>query len=267
MVIISRFRKYKEIILRRVLWLFFPIKITKYNYGVLKLVDLNMSFIPKKIINQESVIYSFGAGEDIHWEVELIRKYGCEIFLFDPTPRSFEHFDKLYRNSILKKNFHSPALKITYDATEEIMEKISFSKIALYNKNTMVKFYKPKNPLDVSHSITNNQDTVSFIDVQAKHLTSIMNSFNHKYIDYLKLDIEGAEYMVVEDIVNNNIDIKVICLEYHYSNDLNAFENVKRLYNSLNTLTSNGFKIIHRQNHKYFTLIKDSDLQKMNNSF
>jgi hypothetical protein len=39
---------------------------------------------------QESIIYSFGVGEDVSFDLELIEKYNCHVFAFDPT-------QKLYR--------------------------------------------------------------------------------------------------------------------------------------------------------------------------
>jgi hypothetical protein len=39
-------------------------------------------------MSQESVVYSIGVGEDISFDLELIRRFGVQIHAFDPTPRS-----------------------------------------------------------------------------------------------------------------------------------------------------------------------------------
>ena len=41
-------------------------------------------------IDSHSVIYSFGVGYDIGFELGLIRRLGCEVHAFDPTPLSIE---------------------------------------------------------------------------------------------------------------------------------------------------------------------------------
>ena len=39
-------------------------------------------------ISRDSVVYSFGAGEDISFDIELIRRFGVSVHSFDPTPKS-----------------------------------------------------------------------------------------------------------------------------------------------------------------------------------
>jgi hypothetical protein len=41
-------------------------------------------------INDDSVIYSFGVGEDISFDLELIQNYGVVVHAFDPTPKSIQ---------------------------------------------------------------------------------------------------------------------------------------------------------------------------------
>ncbi len=43
--------------------------------------------IDERLIKNNSIIYSFGVGTDISFDMELITRYGCSIFAFDPTPR------------------------------------------------------------------------------------------------------------------------------------------------------------------------------------
>ena len=39
-------------------------------------------------LGSDSVIYSVGVGEDISFDLDLIKTFGCQILAFDPTPRS-----------------------------------------------------------------------------------------------------------------------------------------------------------------------------------
>ena len=43
-----------------------------------------------------------------------------------------------------------------------------------------------------------------------------MKKNGHKHIDFLKLDIEGMEYEVLEDILTRRLSIQQICVEFHH---------------------------------------------------
>lgn len=52
--------------------------------------------------------------------------------------------------------------------------------------------------------------------VQMKRLTTVMRALDHDHIDILKMDIEGAEWGVISDIVTSGIDIYQILVEFHH---------------------------------------------------
>merc|ERR1712070_537593 len=45
------------------------------------------------LLSPHSVIYSFGLGQDISWDLELIKASGAHVHGFDNTPRSNRFFD------------------------------------------------------------------------------------------------------------------------------------------------------------------------------
>ena len=53
-------------------------------------------------INQKSVIYSFGIGYDISFDLSIITKFNVPVHAFDPTPRSIQWL----RDQKLPDNFH-----------------------------------------------------------------------------------------------------------------------------------------------------------------
>ena len=46
-------------------------------------------------MNENSVCYLAGAGEDISFDTLIAEKYHCNVFIFDPTPRAKKHYDEL----------------------------------------------------------------------------------------------------------------------------------------------------------------------------
>ena len=48
-------------------------------------------------LSQNSVVYSFGVGEDASFDIDLIKEFGLKVFAFDPTPKSIKWVkDQIY---------------------------------------------------------------------------------------------------------------------------------------------------------------------------
>jgi hypothetical protein len=62
----------------------------------------------------------------------------------------------------------------------------------------------------------------------------------HKELEILKMDIEGVEYSVLNDILSSDIKIKKIFLEFHHNFENIGISKTKRAIESLN---KKGFKI------------------------
>jgi hypothetical protein len=62
----------------------------------------------------------------------------------------------------------------------------------------------------------------------------------HNELEILKMDIEGAEYSVIDDILSSDIKIKQILLEFHHNFDNIGICKTKRVIESLN---KKGFKM------------------------
>lgn len=123
-------------------------------------------------LNAASIIYSFGVGEDASFDVSLIRKYGCRVLAFDPTPKSLDYV----RRTIDDPHFviHSTALADHVGTLE---------------------LFLPTNMDHVSASLemTDRTSGSSFM-AECATLGQIMRRNGHDHIDVLKVDIEGAEY-------------------------------------------------------------------------
>tara|TARA_B110000238_G_C16059506_1_gene409771 strand:+ start:370 stop:1047 length:678 start_codon:yes stop_codon:yes gene_type:complete len=211
--------------------------------------------IPNDFIDSNSIIYSFGAGEDIHWEVDIAKEFNCKVYVFDPTPRAIDHFHE-FCTKVNNNEEYTSCLDLPYNANKKVVENLNFRDVALWNEDKIIKFFEPSNSKDVSYSINNIQSSNDYIEVQALCLSSIMKLNKHTHIDYIKIDIEGAEYDIINDLINKNNNIKVIYLECHYSKSLSPLQNVKRVYRFINEIIFHGFEIIHVRENRYFTLMR-----------
>jgi FkbM family methyltransferase len=170
--------------------------------------------VPTSLITQEWVCYCVGAGEDITFDLALIERYGCSVYGFDPTPRAKLHVDRVARNN---PRYH-------------------FSGVGLWSADGPMKLYAPRNPTHVSHSVVNLQHTADYFVADCKRLSSLMRDLGHNHVDLLKLDVEGAEYAVLESILADNVRIGVICVEFDQPAPL------RRTWQMIDALTQSGYR-------------------------
>lgn len=217
--------------------------------------DYGFVAVPTGSLRANSVVYSVGAGEDIQSDVEMARRFGCTVHILDPTPKAVRHFQTLQANVQAGQPMRSETGQ-DYQATPQVLEKLAYHAYALWDKEEMLQFFEPLNPNHVSHSITNIQASGSFITVQARTLDSLMREWRHEAVDYLKLDIEGAEYRVVDYLVRQNIPVHTLYLEYHYHKDIAPLDNIQMIKASLAQLFTLGYRVFYQAERRYFGLIR-----------
>ncbi len=176
-------------------------------------------YINPKLLNKDSVVYSFGIGKDISFDKKVMLKHGCKVYAFDPTPKS-----------------------IAYIQAQKLNPLFHFYPFGISTKTGSEVFYLPKNKKAVSGSMAEHSfvDLYDKISVEMKTLSDIMQDLGHKHIDVLKMDIEGSEYEVVESILNLQIPIKQLLIEFHDRFFDTAEYKSKKLVKSLQ---ENGYEI------------------------
>ncbi len=183
--------------------------------------------VPTDRITPDAVCYCAGVGEDITFDLELINRFSCSVFAFDPTPRAKAHVERTARS----------------------IPKYHFRNIGLWSSDIATKFYAPKNPFDVSHSILNLQHTGQFFEADCRSLSSLMRELGHDHIDLLKMDIEGAEHEVIQTLLEDKIDLKILCVEF------NQPMSVRTVLKTIRRLTGNGFSVVAQDGWNY-TFVK-----------
>lgn len=187
-------------------------------------------YLPTNIhdyLNEKSVIYTIGVGEDISFDVILANVTGAPIYMYDPTPRAIEHvrfiqnafdtntkplpdrrygggdlsyIDMLFDNKCESKNLVFTPKAITHDEYQNF-----------------ARFYQPKNKEHVSCSLLENSrhfDTSQYYDVECTTLIQEMKNNNHDHIDLLKLDVEGVECEILNNLFEHKQVPTIICVEF-----------------------------------------------------
>lgn len=214
--------------------------------------------IPKNLLTKNSICYCVGAGEDITFDIALIREYGCKVYSMDPTPRAIEHVTRVKNSLQTKEKVVALPEKIIYAVSESILNNLFFVPLGLWHENKTMKFYAPNNALHVSHSITNIQKTSNFFIAKCTRLSLLMRSLGHKKLDLLKLDIEGAECMVIDTIIQDKLDITCICVEFDEIKQ-GTLAARKKVENCIKALCAYGYNIIYRRGFVEVIFLKRSE--------
>ena len=213
-------------------------------------------YLPNNLeLNENSIIYCIGVGEDISFDIQIANYSNSKIYLFDPTPRSLDHVnyikdlfdnkknlinndkygggDKNYLNNLLKNKINT--------------NNIIMNNYGIYIKNDTMKFYKPKNSNYVSHSLVKSLASNDYILVDIKNIIDVMKSFNHQQIDLLKIDVEGVELLILNKLFDNNIYPKYLCVDFDL---MRNFPEISEDFNKIIQKMFNiGYKIIKNTNY------------------
>lgn len=148
-------------------------------------------------LGPDALVYSVGIGTDITFDLSIIEAYGVTVHAFDPTPASLQFLE---RQSLPAAFRWYPLGLAAHDGT--------------------ATFHPPRDPSHVSHSMLRGSTSDRpGIDVQVRRLSTLMKDLGHSRLDLLKIDIEGAEYDVLSDILDSGLGIGQILVEFHHRMD------------------------------------------------
>ena len=182
--------------------------------------------VDESLLNRESVIYSVGVGSNIDFDVELINSFGATVHAFDPTPRSIEWV----KSQKLPKHF-------------------IFHPFGLSAENGHMDFYPPAKASSTHFSpIDRYGDTNNIVRAPVKDIDTIASELNHKEIDLLKMDIEGAEYEVIEALPKNRVAINQILIEFHH---MYKGIPISKTVDAISTLSNLGFELFNISQRTY----------------
>lgn len=148
-------------------------------------------WVPTSALVRGSVAYCAGAGEDVSFDVALLER-GLRVTTFDPTPRSVRHVESLGMDD----------------------ERYRFMPVGWWNDDTDIDLYAPRDPSHVSHSALNLQRTQEAITVPVRRVSTLARELGDTAVDIIKMDIEGAEMVVIPDILSSGPLPRVLCVEF-----------------------------------------------------
>lgn len=215
-------------------------------------------YIPPGFLNRNSICYLVGAGDDISFDVELKKLYDSDIFIIDPTPASKCHFLKLKES--IQKNEPPPRVhgdpNYTYKISADKLNEMKFIEKGVWTENTVLKFHDPEIGGYVSQSVFLFQDSKKVMELPVDRLSNLMKSLNHDKIDLVKLEIEGAEYTVIDTILEDKIDVKMILVEFDEVHHIKGLAPLLRIRKTCSKLKKAGYVLTHSTSKLKRTFIR-----------
>jgi FkbM family methyltransferase len=182
-------------------------------------------------LTASSLCYCAGAGEDISFECTLVERYRCRVRIIDPTPRAVQHFRNMEQAVRSGERFPVNNSQVDFYTIAAVhLDRLRFLPVGLSDTDADLKFYLPRNPDHVSCSVVNLQKTDRYFTAPCFRLSSIMNRQGDDSIDLLKIDIEGAEYGVIQDIASSGLLPRLLLVEFdeaHTPLDNKASERIR----------------------------------------
>ena len=188
-------------------------------------------------------IVSAGLGEDASFDVEFARRYEARVCIVDPTPRAIAHFQLLVKrlgnSATVAYSSTGSQPHEAYELTQIAESQLELVPNALTDRDGIVRLYAPPDPQHVSYSILNFQNSYSrkgeWLEVPSIDIASLFQSITPSGVTLLKLDIEGAETLVVPRLLASGVPLpNQVLIEF---DELNVpSRRSKRSFNRLHSM-------------------------------
>jgi len=201
-----------------------------------RFVKSRTTFLNNEIEFVDSVTYLYGINEIFKTNIYKFNSSSNEPFIIDCGSNiglSVIYFKQLYPHSIIKAFEPDPNIfkTLTFNVKSFGFKDVELHQKAIWKQNEILNF---KQEGGFSGRIPMINDEHNIIDVEAISLQEIIGS---KKIDFLKIDIEGAEYEVLKSCKDNLQNVEHIFIEYHSHKD-----EKQTLHEILEILQNQGFR-------------------------
>ena len=161
---------------------------------------------------EEPLVYSLGLSENLSFDLGMIQQYGATVHGFDPTKES----QRFVAKSHLPTDFHYYPLAVAgHDGQLDLYER-------------MGKGGRKKG--------------ACFLRASCKKISSLIQELEHSRLDILKIDVEGSEYPILEDVCLKGIPVSQIAVEFHHRFDEIGISATIR---SHKTLLQHGYQLAY----------------------
>lgn len=156
------------------------------------------NYIFKDVFNENSILVDVGCADDPDLSIFFMDEFNLKAYGVDPTQKHFVALNKV----------------------AEKYSKFKHLPFAVADTNQTITFYESKvnasGSILESHSNVMTDETIAY-DVEAVTVNTLLDKINATQIDFLKLDLEGAEYGLFEKLSKDDLkSVKQLFVEFHH---------------------------------------------------
>jgi FkbM family methyltransferase len=140
-----------------------------------------------------TVVYALGVGTDISFERDLIARYGVTVHAFDPTP-----------------------IALRWAAAQTLPDRFVLHPYGVADFDGTARFAAPRKRKFPSFSLVRREGVGPAVDAPVRRLATLAAMFSLPPPDVIKLDIEGAEYAVLPDLLASGFRPVQLLVEFHH---------------------------------------------------
>ena len=189
--------------------------------------------LKSSIPNRKAIAYSFGLGNNISWELELINNFDVDVFAYDPTPSSVDWLKK-----------------------QTLPNELHFSPIGLADYCGDMPFFMPRRAGRFNYSVVKRAGKYpnETINCPVKDFKTLCSENGHQHVDILKLDIEGSELAALPTVLDSGISVDQLLIEFHYNYNGISYDETMKL---IHILFDKGYELFWLSERAYeFGFIK-----------
>jgi FkbM family methyltransferase len=151
--------------------------------------------VPVGLLEPGWLCYSVGIGGDVSFDLALVRDYGIRVRAFDPVEQFVD------------------------EARAQAAGDAAFSAhiAAIATVDGPLRMQVSHDPVSSSVSGAQLYDSDRFVELPGRTLPSLMTEFGDVRIDFLKLDVEGAEYELLPTLDLRGLGVQVLATQLHHT--------------------------------------------------
>ena len=211
-----------------------------------------------QLVGPRRVALCAGAGEDVSFDVGLNARHGMRVLCVDPTPRAVTHVAGLLEAAAGGRAYAVEGGPERYDLGGFEPGRFEPVAAALWNEDGKLRLYAPQDPSHVSHSALNLQHTSQFIEVPARRVRTLLAERGVSELALFKLDIEGAEYAVLDDLLASGLRPAQLLVEFDELHSPLSPLALTRVGRRIRTLREAGYSLVETEGANFVFVRRDA---------
>lgn len=141
-----------------------------------------------------ALVFSFGVGDDISFDLGAIERFNCRVHGFDPTPRC-----------------------LSWASRQAFPDGFTFHPVGIAARDGEVEFFEPEVERHMSFSAGPSDGTGKrSVTAPVWRLATAIQKVGAGVPDVVKMDVEGFEYEVLPEILVSSIRPRQLMVEFHH---------------------------------------------------